>query len=371
MNNIVKVLIINTVEFKLNGITAVIMNYYKKMDKSDMQIDFITINDVDLEYIEEFKKNNSRIYTLRRKKNPLSYFINLFKLMKKNHYDIIHIHGNSATVAIETVAAYLANIPVRIVHSHNTTCNHKKIHNFLYPIMKRTYTHGIACGEDAGKWLFRNEPFEVMNNGIDLDKFIYNANISKEYKEKINFNSRKIIGHIGNFVYQKNHEFLINSFNELIKKDSGYLLLLIGEGVLLNDIKEKVNSLGLNENVLFLGKTTEVNKYLQAIDIFVLPSHFEGVPVVLIEAQSLGLPCYVSDKVSTEAKLTDLIEFLPIDDTSGWVNKIINTEICNREEKCNKSHKIIDQVGYNVTKNAYRMKGLYEQYLMDSKKVKM
>ncbi len=365
MNNKVKVLVINTVEFKLNGITAVIMNYYKKFEKDNMNIDFVAISDIEYEYNEELKKNNSNVYILKRKKNPLNYFINLLNVIKKNKYDIVHIHGNSATVAIETVAAYISNVPVRIVHSHNTTCTHKKIHNVLYPIMKKTYTHGIACGVEAGKWLFREENFEVVNNGIDLEKFIYDEKVSREYKEKINYDGRKIIGHVGNFVYQKNHEFLINSFNELIKKDSQYLLLLIGEGILLEEMKKKVKKLGLDKNVLFLGKTSEVSKYLQAVDVFILPSHFEGLPVVLIEAQALGIPCYVSDKVSTEAKLTELIEFLSIEDTSEWVNKIINTKRYDRKKTCNKAHAIIDEVGYNISKNSYKMKKLYDNYLKE------
>lgn len=364
-----KVLIISTVRFRLNGITSVIMNYYRKMDKSNMKIDFVVINHISEEYKRELQKNNSEIFYLDRKNNPIKYMSNLRKLFKKNNYDIVHIHGNSALMAFETTLAKWCRIPVRIVHSHNTTCNHKILHKILQPVLDKTANYAFACGEEAGKWLFKDNSYEVIKNGIDLSIFAYDEKKRNEFRDKINAGNRKVIGHVGNFIYQKNHEFLIDAFNELIKKDKNYLLLLISDGALLEQMKEKANNLGISENVLFLGKTTEVSSYLQAMDIFLLPSHFEGLPVVLIESQALGLPCIVSEKVSTEAKLTDLIEFLPITDTTTWVNKIINTNIDDRREKCKKAHISINKKGYNVSNNAYKMKKLYEQYLLESKKI--
>lgn len=363
-----KVLIISTVRFRLNGITSVIMNYYRKMDKSNMKIDFVVINDISEEYKEELQSNGSKIFQLARKNNPIKYIFDLKNILKNNKYDVIHIHGNSSLMAIETTIAMYNKVPVRIVHSHNTTCSYKVLHKLLQPVLKRTANYGFACGEKAGKWLFKDNSYEIINNGIDLKSFTYDEKKRKEFRDKINAGNRKVIGHVGNFIYQKNHEFLIDVFNELIKKDKNYLLLLISDGALLEQMKEKVNKLGISKNVLFLGKTTEVSSYLQAMDVFVLPSHFEGLPVVLIEGQALGLPCFVSDRVSTEAKLTDLIEFLPIDDTTVWVEKVVNTGIGNREEDCRKAHKIIDETGYNVTRNAYKMKNLYEQYLIETKK---
>ena len=363
-----KVLIVNTVRFRLNGITSVIMNYYRKMDKSNMEIDFVVINDISEEYREELQSNGSRIFYLSRKSNPIKYMFHLKNILKNNNYDIIHIHGNSALMVSETIVAKYSKVPVRIVHSHNTTCNHKFLHKLLQPILKSTANYVFACGEEAGKWLINDKNYEVIKNGIDLSIFTYDEKKRNEFREKINAGSRKVVGHVGNFIYQKNHEFLIDSFNELIKRDKNYLLLLISDGALLEQMKEKVNNLGISENVLFLGKTTEVSNYLQAMDILLLPSHFEGLPVVLIEAQALGLPCVVSDKVSTEYKLTNLIDFLPITDTTKWVSKIINTNICNRKEKCIEAHSLIDKSGYNVTNNANKMKNLYEKYLLESKK---
>lgn len=364
-----KVLIISTVRFRLNGITSVIMNYYRKMDKSNMKIDFVVINEISREYKEELQKNGSEIFYLKRKNDPIKYIFQLRNILKQNKYDVIHVHGNSALMSIETIIGKYSRIPVRIVHSHNTTCSYKVLHKFLKPILDKTANYRFACGEQAGKWLFGNREYELIKNGIDLNVFTFDKEKRNEFRNKINAGNRKVIGHVGNFIYQKNHEFLIDSFNELIKRDKNYLLLLISDGILLEQMKEKVNKLGIDENVLFLGKTTEVSSYLQAMDVFLLPSHFEGLPVVLIEAQALGLPCFVSNKVSVEAKLTDLINFLPIDDTSIWVDKIMDIDISCREENFNKAHKKIDEKGYNIIKNADRMRSLYEKYLRENKEV--
>lgn len=357
-----KILVINTVEFKLNGITSVIMNYYRKMDKSDLQMDFITINKIDDSYQEEFNKNNSRIYFIERKKNTFKYLLELRKILINNKYDIVHIHGNSATMALETVISKIAKVPVRIIHSHNTTCKYKLAHNILYPVLEKTYTHGFACGEEAGRWLFKDNNFKIIKNGIDLEKFIYNESDREIYRNKINSGERIVLGNIGNFVYQKNHQFLIEVFNDLLKRNKDYLLLLIGEGELMGDIKKRAKELGIYENIVFIGKTTEVDKYLQAIDIFVLPSHFEGLPVVLIEAQALGLKCLASDKVSKDSNITGLVDFLPIDNTNIWVESILEFKK-NRKPIEVLSHDKIKTKGYDIEENAKKMKVLYQKYL--------
>lgn len=366
-----KVLIISTVRFRLNGITSVIMNYYRKMDKTNMKIDFVVINKISEEYREELENNGSEIFYFPRKSNPIKYMLGLKELLNKNNYDVIHIHGNSALLSIETLIAKYCKVPVRIVHSHNTTCSYPVLHKLLQPVLNITSNYGFACGEEAGKWLFKDKSYKVIKNGIDLDVFTYNEEKRKEIREKLEIGNRKLIGHIGNFIYQKNHEFLVDVFYDLLKKDKNYVLLLISDGALLESIKEKVNNLGISENVIFLGKTTEVSNYIQAMDIFLLPSHFEGLPVVLIEAQALGVPCIVSDKVSKDAKLTNLIEFLPINNTSIWVDKILKTQVDNRQDNSIEAHISIERNGYNILTNANEVKKLYEECLEQCKKVKL
>ncbi|MBM6860986.1 glycosyltransferase, partial [Clostridium saudiense] len=210
--------------------------------------------------------------------------------------------------------------------------------------------------------------FDIINNGIDLNKFTFSKEISEKYKEKIFSNNRIVIGHVGNFVYQKNHDFLISVFNDLLKVNKNYLLLLVGEGPLKNEIEEKVKKLNISKNVYFLGKSTEVNNYLQAADMFVLPSHFEGLPVVLIEAQALGLPCLVSNNVSKSAKIIETTEFLPIDHTDIWVQKILEQSNDKNLDK-NSVHTNVKAKGYDISENASRMKLLYRKYLKKAKDI--
>ncbi len=359
-----RVLIINTVRFRLNGITSVIMNYYRNMDKMGMQIDFVVLNEISAEYRMELEENGSKIFCIPRKSNPIRYQAELYKIMKKNRYDIMHVHGNSALMILDILPALRAEIPVRIVHSHNTTCSHMRLHKMLYPIFNKSCTHRFACGQDAGKWLYKDQPFIELKNGIDLNKYQFDESVRDEYRKRINAGDRYVIGHVGNFIEQKNHTFLIDWYAELVNKNKNYLLLLISDGVLMKTMKEKVHQLGIEDNVLFLGKTTEVHNYLQAMDVFVLPSLHEGLPVVLVEAQASGLPCIVADTISKEADITRSLMFLPITDAEDWVGAVEMIEMTGycRRQRCKEWCLLLEKAGYDVKKNANRMKELYDSY---------
>jgi len=357
-----RILVINTVRFKLNGISAVIMNYYKAMNKNDLNMDFLAIDTPSEEYQDEFKKNGIKCYVVN-KENVFAYFAKLIVVARKGKYDIAHVHGNSANMAVELLACKLAGIKIRIAHSHNTSTMHPIMHKLLYPLFRMTCTHGFACGEDAGHWLFHDREFVEIENGIDLKRFKFDANVRTVYREKIAADNRIVIGHIGNFVEQKNHTFFLDWFAELVREHKNYLLLMISDGYLLGAMKEKSHKLCIEDKVLFLGKTTEVQSYLQAMDIFVLPSLHEGLPVVLIEAQACGLPCIVADTVAKEADLTRSFKFLPITNTQCWINAILDEKVeTSRSERCNKWQDIIASRGYDINQNADRMKDLYIKY---------
>lgn len=362
-----RILIINTVRFRLNGMTSVILNYYRNMDKSGMQIDFVVSNKISKQYRTELESNGSNIYYLPRKSNPLSYQMKLYKILKEKKYNLVHVHGNSAMMLLDILPAKIANVPVRIVHAHNTTCSHIMLHKILFPIFEKCYTHGFACGQDAGRWLYGDRPFVELKNGIDLMKYQFDKSIREEYRKKIQAGNKVVLGHVGNFIEQKNHTFLLDWYAELLKENSNYLLLLISDGALLEVMKEKVHRLGIENNVLFLGKTTEVHNYLQAMDIFVLPSLYEGLPVVLVEAQASGLPCLVADTVSREANLTNSIEFVSIDNTVDWVKKVRETSdqllTRNRNKECLNWQHVIAEAGYDITQNANYLKKLYTNYI--------
>lgn len=360
-----RVLVINTVRFELNGIASVILNYFKAMDSSDLQVEFVTIDDPSPEYAEFFAKNDITCHVLYKSK-LISYFCGLIRLAKSGKFDIAHIHGNSANAAVEVLACWLAGIRIRIVHSHNTSTLHPVMNKVLYPFFSLLYTHGFACGRDAGRWMFHSKPFVIVKNGIDLKKYSYNTAVRSEYRKKLGAGNRTVIGHVGNFVKQKNHAFLLEVFAELLKMDHKYLLVLVGEGNLLEEMKEKARMLQIESDVVFVGKTTVVQHYLQALDLFVLPSWHEGLPVALIEAQAAGLPCMVSDRVTKEADLTDSITYIPIDNPKDWAvkiqKKVAEIDPESRQASCDRWQKKIADAGYDINQNADRMKKLYIQY---------
>ena len=358
----IKILMINTVRYKLNGISSVIMNYYKNMDKDSLEFHFISIGDMCEEYKEFFESNNLKIFEFKRK-NPLNYFLNIYKLAKSNQYDIVHVHGNSSTMAVELLACKLAGVKVRIAHSHNTTTAHPFVHKSLYPLFKSSYTHGFACGEEAGKWLFKNDDFIEIKNGINLKQYAFDRDIRNTYRSKINVEDEIVIGHVGNFVEQKNHTFILDLFNELIKENNKYKLLLISDGYLFEDMKQKAKDLGIEDSVIFLGKTTEVYNYLMAMDVFILPSLYEGFPVVLVEAQASGIQCIVSDKVDKKVNFVDLVDFLPIDNTQEWVKYLLDLDLKeNRDLVSKKNIETMIQNGFDIYENAKIMKQLYIDY---------
>ena len=164
-----KVLVINTVRFKLNGISAVIKNYYQAMDKKNLQMDFVAIDEPSDEYRSFFEESHLRCYVFH-KKNIVNYFCKILELCRKEKYNIVHIHGNSANMAIELFAVALGGVKVRITHSHNTATMHPFMHNLLWPIFSELCTTRLACGEDAGKWLYRDKKFTVLNNGIQTKR---------------------------------------------------------------------------------------------------------------------------------------------------------------------------------------------------------
>lgn len=361
-NVAMKILIVSTVEFELNGITSVILNYYKNTDLSEIHMDFVVINCPDDTLVADIRANGSKFFVLPRKKSPISYMINLYKLCKANHYDIIHVHGNSATMALEMVPAMLAGILVRIAHSHNTTCIHLKLHKWLYPLFNISYTHALACGENAGRWLFNGKPFVVLKNGIVLDKYRYDEKTRNKYRGKINCENKRVIGHVGLFNEQKNQKFIIEIFEKIIARKDEYQLVLIGEGPLFQEIKELSKSLGIEERVIFLGTTDKVNCYMQAMDIFVLPSLYEGLPLVLVEAQAAGLPCIVSTEVSREADLTGTVQYINLEDQELWIDKIMSIEI-NANRGSTDNLKKLELCGYDIERSAKTLTDFYQKCL--------
>ena len=295
------------------GVESVIMNYYRHLDHSKIQFDFICDEDSTRIPYDEIKKLGGRVFLVPKYQNLPKYLKALEKLFKENQYRIIHSNINTLSV-FPLYAAKKAGVPIRISHSHSTS-NPKEwkrnlIKNILRPFSKRYATDYFACSELAGRYLFGNKAFDqgevkIIHNAIDVDKFKFDEVARKKLRKELRIkDSTVVIGHVGRFVQQKNHIFLVDVFKEYHKKNPDSKLLLVGSGPLEDEIKKKVERLNLKDSVLFLGQRDDINKLYSVMDVFCLPSLYEGLPVVGVEAQAAGLPCVFSDKITNDTVIT-------------------------------------------------------------------
>lgn len=361
-NKKLNIMIVPTGGLGMEGITCSIMNYYNSINKSKTKFTFVVTGIIgDIEYFNKIKQiiisNGDKVVEVNRKKNPIKYFFYITEMMKKEKYDVIHIHGSSSLMVIEVLAAKIANISNRIVHSHNTTCNYRIINKLLKPILLKLTTCRVACGEAAGEWLFGENKFLILKNGIDVNKFSYDNQKRELMRKELDLDKKKVIGHVGTFNNQKNQEFLIGILKELVKRDSSYYMVLIGDGDKREEVEKKVIDEGLEKNIIFLGIRSDIADILQAMDFMILPSLYEGLPLVAIEWQVAGLRCILSDNVTKEVKLTELINFMSLEEKPlKWADKVEDLIEYKRnnyykEEICKK--------GYNIETNSQELMKIY------------
>ena len=313
------------------GVESVIMNYYRHLDHSKVQFDFICDEDSTRIPYDEIKKLGGRVFLVPKYQNLPKYLKALEKLFKENQYRIVHSNINTLSV-FPLYAAKKAGVPIRISHSHSTS-NPKEwkrnlIKNILRPFSKRYATDYFACSELAGRYLFGNKAFDqgkvkIIHNAIDIEKFKFDEVARKKLRKGFGIkDSTIVIGHVGRFVQQKNHTFLVDVFNEYYKKNPDSKLLLVGSGPLEDEIKKKVERLGLKDSVLFLGQRDDINKLYSVMDVFCLPSLYEGLPVVGVEAQAAGLPTIFSNRISKEVIVSSYAKIVSIQDTGFYVENI-------------------------------------------------
>lgn len=316
------------------GVEAVTINYYRNIDKNKVQLDFICDEDSTNIPYEEIEEMGGKIIIIPSYSKPFKYHKELKRVLKEGNYKIVHSNINTLSV-FSLFAAKCAGVPVRIAHSHSTTNKKEKKKNLmkqvLRPFSKVFATDYMCCSELAGRWLFGDKEYDkgnvyLLNNAIDLDKFKYNETLRKKKRKELGIkDDTLVIGHIGRFVAQKNHDFLIDIFNEIHKKNNNSILLLAGQGPLMEDIKNKVRELNLEDSVKFLGQRSDANELYQAFDVFLLPSLYEGLPVVGVEAQAAGLLCYLSNDMTKETKVLDITKFMSLNNTpKEWADNILD-----------------------------------------------
>lgn len=348
------------------GAETMLMNLYRSIDRSKVQFDFVVHTNEKCDYDDEIRKLGGKIYNVPRYIgiNHFQYKKAWFQLLK-NHteYKIIHGHVRS-TASIYLKIAKRYNF-VTIAHSHNTSSGKgfsAIVKNLLQNSIKDTSDYLFACSNLAGEWLFGekvsdNENYFILNNAVNTPKFSFNLKTRTEIRKGFQLEDKFVIGHIGRFHVQKNHEFLIDIFKSIHEINDNTVLLLVGEGELRSSIENKVVALGISDSVIFTGVRSDIPELLQSMDVFLFPSLFEGLPVTLIEAQAAGLKIIASDTITDEVKLTDLVDFVSLSQpTSYWAEKVL--QYADGYDRRDTYYEICE-AGYDVKDNAKLLESLY------------
>lgn len=358
----------------IGGIETYLIEQYRHIDKSKFKYDFVNITgEYDIAFQNEILSSGSQIFNIiSRHKNPIKHYWQWIKLMwdHKGEYDIIVYNTNSLDYIFPIFISFFGGIKNRIIHSHNSDNVKKKnifrniLNKFNFILMKLFATKYFACSQLAGEWMFRRKDgFHIIHNAIDTKKFIYDSKIRDEVRKKFHLEGKFVLGHIGRFAEQKNHHYLIDIFYQLAKCNDKFILLLIGSEIEENstykEIQKKVIDLGLEHKVYFLGSRNDINHLLLAIDCFVLPSFFEGLGTVSIEAQVSGLKCYISDTIPNEVNITGNVVFLPLNDVNVWSETIYNDYKSNNINRYTDGVYLIQQAGYDINYEVKKIEKLF------------
>ena len=341
------------------GLETMLMNYYRHIDRKKIQFDFLVHRNFQADYDEEILEAGGHIYHVPLL-NPFSpgYYKALNSFFAEHHYNIVHSHLDCLS-AYPLRAAEKHGTRTRIAHAHSSDQDH----NLKYLIkvyskyqIPRYATDFFASSKQAGEWMFPEQRFQVMKNAIDARQYIYNPETEQRMKKKFGLQDKFVIGHVGRFDPPKNHSFLIDVFQGVQTIEKNAVLLLIGTGKDQEKIKEKVKKLDLQEKVLFLGSRSDVSQILQALDVFVFPSLYEGFGIAAVEAQAAGLPCILSDRVPRECKLTENVEILSLDlSAREWAERIIRYKGKQKKNQFD----VICNAGYDIEENAKQLESFY------------
>lgn len=311
------------------GIEAVLMNYYRHIDRSKVQFDFYYAEDSRLPQRAELEKMGAGLYPVPAYSRPVAYHWVLYRAFREKQYKIVHAHLSTMSV-FALFAAWRAGVPVRICHNHTTA--HKSegkrtvLKYLLRPFNKVFATDYFACGEAAGRWMYGDRCFDagrviVMPNAIETEKYAYDPDARVQLRDELQIPQEAfVVGHVGRFMHQKNHRFLLEMFAQLLPQRPEAWLLLVGEGEMQREMERLARQLSIRERVVFTGARQDVNKLYSVMDVFCLPSYYEGMPLVAWEAQANGLPCLFADTVSKEASFEQLetVYRLALKETAQW-----------------------------------------------------
>lgn len=345
------------------GIETMLMNHYRKLDTSKVQFDFLVHYTRKGVYDDEIRERGGRIFyapKIRPWTYP-QYFRWLKRFFDEHANEFIAVHSH-----IQENSGFPLYFAKKSGISHRLSTSHMAPFGFDYkypfkkfaqPFLKSSVTDRLACGMGAGKSLYGNAPFRIMPNAIDVSKFIFNPEVRAKQRKILGINdNRPVLGHVGRFSYVKNHERLIEIFGAYLKLRPEAELLLVGSGERMEIIRKLVEEKGLTDKIRFLGDRNDINLLLQAMDVFVMPSHFEGLPVSVIEAQAAGLPCILADKIDTTTDVSGNVRFVSLSETNdSWAKIIDNSRSIERKDMMEK----LVAAGYEVNANLRELLKLY------------
>ena len=355
------------------GLETMLMNYYRRMYRSQIQFDFMVHRQEKGHYDDEIVNMGGRIIRMPqiRPGNYQLYFKKLEGFFTTHkEYKVVHSHINENSSFVLR-AAKEHGIPCRIAHSHLSDLGLDiKLPFRLYArySMKDYPNKYFACSRNAGKWLFSKRVLDsnelvVLNNAVNVEEFKYDVVKRKTVRKELGLQNELVIGHIGRFNKQKNHEFLIDIFRAVSEVNPDAILLLAGDGDLRRKIEDKVKRLGLTSKVKFLGVRNDINSIMQVMDLFLFPSLFEGLPVVLVEAQAAGLKCIVADTITRESDITGRVEFLSLSETpEKWANQVLSSSYEHAD-----TEKLISLNGYNTATMSKWLADFYFEYYQEAK----
>lgn len=366
MSEPVRVLMLFTI-MNRGGAESMVMNYYRHIDRTKVQFDFMVHRQERGAYDDEIEALGGKIYRMLPLRPPFTAYKKQIKQFFDEHpeYQIIHGHCSESGYFVYKEAAK-RGVPHIIAHAHNSHAlfDLRWFFRTWFKHQMRPYiTQGFTCGKEAATWLLgrRLGPLAILQrNAIDTQKYLFDPEVREQKRKELGIaNQTLVIGHVGRFEKQKNHSFLIDAFHGIVKKHLDVKLLLVGgTGDLMDVIKQKVHELSLGDKVMFAGNRHDVPQLLQIMDIFLFPSFMEGMSLSMLEAQCAGLPIIASDTIPHEIALTDLITFLPL--SAGpdfWAEKVLNREL-NSENRGKYPQQIVD-AGYDIHENATWLQNYY------------
>lgn len=350
------------------GVEQVILNYYRNIDRSEIQFDFVVHKGALQSYMDNIEKLGGKVYEITPyKSNPIKTILEMHDIMK-NKYQIVHSNMNALSV-FPLFAAYIAGVPVRILHNHSTDTKAEPLRTFIKHLLRpfaRLFANQYwACSRLAGEWMYGKKAVAdgkvtIINNAIDLKQFAFDEAKRNKLREELGLQNSFVIGHVGRFMKQKNHDFLVDIFAEVAKRKENARLLLIGDGPLRKQIEDKVQALGLTDRVIFTGVRSDVADLYNAMDLFLLPSFYEGLPVVGVEVQANGLPFLCSSNVTKEILISDRIELLDLEiGVHAWAERILAFV----DKKRIMVSQDISQSGFDIVVEAKKLESRYKRLL--------